>query len=245
MKVSVNETLGAMVSRNYQAADVFEKYHLDFCCRGGRTLEEACTDEDILANVLAALQELPDSNRTESANVNVADWPPDLLVDYIEKKHHRYVEEAIPLLKGYLEKIVAVHGRNHPELMEIFQLFESSAGALAQHMKKEEFILFPYVRKLIQQKGRGEQSGFGSVANPIRVMMNEHSDEGERFEKIRALSNDYTPPSDACTTYRVAFAKLNEFEKDLHRHIHLENNILFPQTELLEKNMQNARDRIV
>jgi regulator of cell morphogenesis and NO signaling len=163
----------------------------------------------------------------------------DLLADYIEKKHHRYVEHKIPELKSYLSKVAKVHGERHPELLEIEALFTAAAHELLSHMRKEELILFPFVRNMTSNSDF-QQPPFGTVVNPIEMMKQEHDTEGERFRKISALSNQYTPPLDACTTYKVAFALLKEFEEDLHFHIHLENNILFPKAIETEKKMNYA-----
>lgn len=182
------------------------------------------------------LDEVQRDSQSDQPDFNT--WPLDLLIDYIEKKHHRYVEERIPILKQYLNKLCHVHGNKHPELFGIFEHFTGSAGELAMHMKKEEQVLFPWIRRMVAGTADGKTLGppqFGTVHNPIQMMMEEHDNEGERFRKIAALSGDYTPPSDACNTYRVAFSLLQEFEEDLHRHIHLENNILFPKAETLEK----------
>lgn len=165
------------------------------------------------------------------------------MADYIEKKHHRYVEEKTREITPYLDKICRVHGDRHPELFEINEHFNATAGELAAHMKKEELILFPFVRKMAKAKQENtklEAPHFGTVENPIQMMMHEHTAEGERFRKIETLSNNYTPPEDACNTYRVTFALLKEFEADLHLHIHLENNILFPKAIELEKQLKNA-----
>ena len=137
-----------------------------------------------------------------------------------------------------MEKLCKVHGERHPELFDINVLFNIGAGALAQHMKKEELILFPYVKKLcqaIKENSSIEQPHFGTIENPIAMMMDEHENEGERYSKISQLTNNYTPPEDACNTYKVAFLMLQEFEQDLHKHIHLENNILFPKAKEIEK----------
>jgi regulator of cell morphogenesis and NO signaling len=176
--------------------------------------------------------------QSESAT-DYKSWPIDLLADYIEKKHHRYVEAKTLEIKPYLDKICKVHGERHPELLEIQKQFNASAGELAAHMKKEEFILFPFVRKMAKAKHEGlnvDAPHFGTVQNPVQLMMSEHSTEGDRFRNIEGLSNNYTPPSDGCSTYRVTYALLKEFEQDLHLHIHLENNILFPKAIELEKN---------
>jgi regulator of cell morphogenesis and NO signaling len=148
------------------------------------------------------------------------------------------VEEKSMEIVPYLNKICEVHGERHPELFEINALFNASVGVLSQHMKKEELVLFPYIQKMVQAKHEGTKivvPGFGSIENLIRIMEEEHTIEGERFRKIEELSNHYTTPADACNTYRVTIALLKEFEDDLHLHIHLENNILFPKSIKLEK----------
>ncbi len=193
-------------------------------------------DAQIIINEIHAIQQ-----GEQEGNIDFKSWPLDLLADYIEKKHHRYVEEKIPVLKPYLEKLCRVHGERHPELFKITEHFNISAGELAAHMKKEEIILFPAIRKMVQAKQTGtklEKPHFGTVQNPIQMMM-EHETEGERFRIIDELSNNYMPPEDACNTYRVTFALLKEFEEDLHKHIHLENNILFPKAETLEKKLND------
>ncbi len=164
------------------------------------------------------------------------------MADYIEKKHHRYVENKIQEITPFLEKVARVHGDRHPELNEIRQLFDASAGELTAHMKKEEQILFPFIRKMVaaQNQNTTVQAPFGTVQNPIQMMMHEHENEGERFRKIAALTDNYTPPEDACNTYRVTFFLLKEFEEDLHLHIHLENNILFPKSIAIEASLVTA-----
>jgi len=172
------------------------------------------------------------------AGIDFKSWPLDLLADYIEKTHHRYVEEKIPVLLQFLDKLNKVHGERHPELFEINELFKGCAGELTQHMKKEELILFPFIKNMVKASINHQfiqEPSFGTVENPIAMMMEEHDAEGERFRKIVLLTNNYTVPSDACSTYRVTFAMLQEFEQDLHKHIHLENNILFPKAMALEK----------
>jgi regulator of cell morphogenesis and NO signaling len=167
-------------------------------------------------------------------------WPLDLLADYIEKKHHRYVQDKTLEIQPYLDKICRVHGEHHPELFEIKNEFNASAGELAAHMKKEELILFPFIRKMVKAKQESSNvvaAHFGTINNPIQMMMDEHTVEGNRFKRIEELSNNYTPPQDACNTYRVSFALLKEFEQDLHLHIHLENNILFPKAIEMEKEL--------
>lgn len=242
MKIQENNIIGELVARDYRAASVFKKYGIDFCCQGNRTIQDACKAKNIDAS--SVLADLNEANKASTASfIDYQSWPLDLLVDYIEKKHHRYVEDKTQEIKPYLDKICRVHGDRHPELLEINNLFNEAAGELAAHMKKEELILFPFVRKIAkakQENAKLEAPHFGTVENPIQMMMHEHNTEGERFRKIENLSNNYTPPVDACNTYRVTFALLKEFEADLHLHIHLENNILFPKAIELEKQIINV-----
>ena len=237
MKITKEDNIGQLVADDYRMASVFQKHKIDFCCNGNRTIQEACIESDLNAdNVVLDLDAilLDESNK----NLDYDTWPIDFLAQYIEQKHHKYVETQIPVLKGYLKKIIAAHGNRHKELHDILELFESTASELTLHMKKEELMLFPQVRKMVVSHKEGKEivlPPFGSFENPIGVMMKDHTDEGERFRQIRALSNDYTPPADGCNTYKVAFKLLEEFEKDLHLHIHLENNILFPKAIDLEK----------
>lgn len=242
MKIQENNIIGELVARDYRAASVFKKYGIDFCCQGNRTIQDACKAKNIDAS--SVLADLNEANKTSTeSSIDYQSWPLDLLVDYIEKKHHRYVEDKTQEIKPYLDKICRVHGDRHPELLEINNLFNEAAGELAAHMKKEELILFPFVRKIAkakQENAKPEAPHFGTVENPIQMMMHEHNTEGERFRKIENLSDNYTPPVDACNTYRVTFALLKEFEADLHLHIHLENNILFPKAIELEKQIINV-----
>lgn len=239
MKIQEDQIIGELVAQDYRTASVFKKYDIDFCCQGNRTIGDACAseqiDENSLVSDLNALLEAPAGNTIEYKS-----WPLDLLADYIEKKHHRYVQEKTLEIQPYLNKICSVHGGRHPELFEIKEHFNATAEALAQHMKKEELILFPYVRQMVEaqhQNSKWVSAPFGSVQNPIEMMMEEHTTEGDRLRKIETLSNNYTPPADACNTYMVAIALLKEFEQDLHLHIHLENNILFPKAIALEKEL--------
>ena len=234
-----NQIIGELVAKDYRTASVFKKYSIDFCCQGNRTIEEACEKKNIdtkkVLEDLVAMMEAKSESTTDYQS-----WPLDLLADYIEKKHHRYVQEKTLEIQPYLDKICKVHGERHPELLKIKEEFNASAGELAAHMKKEELILFPFIRKMTKAKlenAKVDAAHFGTVKNPIQMMMSEHTVEGNRFMKIEELTNNYTPPQDACNTYRVSFALLKEFEQDLHLHIHLENNILFPKAIEIEKEL--------
>ena len=240
MAINENQIIGELVAQDYRTASVFKKYGIDFCCQGNRTIQDATESKHI--EVDRVLNDLNDVSKEQgNGATDYNSWPLDLLADYIEKKHHRYVETKILEIKPFLDKICNVHGGRHPELFEIQQQFNTSAGELAAHMKKEEFILFPFVRKMEKAKQEGSKVSapqFGTVENPVQMMMHEHATEGDRFSKIEGLSNHYTPPDDACNTYRVTYALLKEFEQDLHLHIHLENNILFPKAIAMEKELR-------
>jgi len=233
----LKKQIGQFVADDFRTAAVFNKYGIDFCCKGHKTIETVCDQKGIKSDSL--LEELQDVlKNSPDPSVDYKTWPLDLLAEYIEKKHHRYVEEKIPVLRQFLGKLCHVHGERHPELFEVNQLFNASANELVSHMKKEELILFPYVKKMVKAKLENESLSappFGTVKNPITMMMQEHDNEGERFEKIAKLTDNYSTPADGCTTYRVTYAMLNEFEQDLHVHIHLENNILFPKAMKLEQ----------
>lgn len=242
MNISEKSIIGTVVAEDYRTAEIFEKAGIDFCCHGDRSIQTACQEQQIpTSELLARLTQVVEVNPgAGSAAIDYTSWPLDLLADFIEKKHHRYVKTQIPLIQFLLEKIVQVHGSRHPELAEIKTHFEMCAGELTAHMQKEEVMLFPFIRHLVDAQSSGHNepvAAFGSVENPIRVMMQEHDSEGERFRKIKALSSAYTAPQDGCSTYRTAFANLLAFEQDLHLHIHLENNILFPRAIELEASL--------
>ncbi|MBT1690043.1 iron-sulfur cluster repair di-iron protein [Dawidia soli] len=242
METLTTLTLGEIVKKQYRAAEVFEKFGLDFCCMGSQTLEEACRNsQHDPTEVLVALQAL-ETDGGDSVNFDA--WPLDLLADYIYQRHHHYVEEKTPIIQGYLDKICAVHGNRHPELYEINRIFKETSGALAVHMKKEELMLFPYIKRLVKAGETHEpvtSSIFGSVSTPIHAMEADHLDEGQQLQKMAALSNDYTPPADACSTYTVTYKMLKDYEKDMHLHIHLENNILFAKAVQLEEALNGPR----
>jgi regulator of cell morphogenesis and NO signaling len=239
MNQLAEKKVGKIVADNFRTAKVFTEYGIDFCCKGGIKLSEACETRglDTEKVIEELLQVFQTADSTNYLGMGMAE-----LVDHIVKVHHSYVENTIPALKFYLDKINRVHGDRHPELEEIKNQFFEAADALTVHMKKEEFILFPYIKAMEEaMKNDFHLSAphFGHIDNPIAMMEHEHDTEGERFRKISALSNSYTPPSDACQTYRVAFAMLEEFENDLHTHIHLENNILFPVAQQVFGNMNS------
>jgi|TARA_R110000868_G_scaffold104633_1_gene288452 regulator of cell morphogenesis and NO signaling len=243
MEKTVDKNIGAIVAQDYRTAAIFEKFGIDFCCNGRRSIEKACNEKQI--NPIEVYNALDTLNIITSDDTDYQLWSLDVLANYIENSHHKYVEEKIPVLLQYLDKINKVHGLKHPELDKVYNLFRGSAAELTMHMKKEELILFPYIKKMVSSKKHNQIVSlpvFETVQNPIQLMMNEHDNEGERFRQIEILTNGYTPPEDACSTYSVAFSLLKEFQDDLHKHIHLENNILFPGAEKLEEELLSYKD---
>lgn len=236
MNYYIEKTIGEIVAQDYRTAAVFEQFGIDFCCKGNRTIQDACAAKNISSDaVIQQLTALPPANLVTEEDYK--QWPMDKLSNHIEERHHGYINEKMPLLLQYLEKVSKVHGKEHPEVVDIYELFRECAAELSMHMKKEELILFPFIRKMAGSNQLTEMPHFGTVENPVNMMRHEHDTEGERFRKIAVLSNDYTPPADACNTYRVSYAMLKEFEQDLHLHIHLENNILFPAAIQREKEL--------
>jgi regulator of cell morphogenesis and NO signaling len=181
-----------------------------------------------------------DTKFNENSSLNPGSWKPDFLIDYIINKHHRYVEKMLPIIFMHSQKVAEKHGANHPETDSIAELFAGIKDELEVHMQKEERMLFPYIKRILELGESGEEvpfPPFGTIENPVRVMELEHETAGKLMAEINSLSSGFTPPGDACTTYKVLYQELKEFESDLHVHIHLENNILFPKAIELEKSL--------
>ncbi len=234
-------SIGDLVAKDFRKAEIFKKFGIDFCCGGKKTLSKVCDEKGLdVVQIEKELKAIDEKQKLSSQDFN--NWTPDFLVDYILNTHHKYIAEAIPILYEYTQKVAKVHGDRHPETIEIANGFLKVIEDLIPHMKKEEEILFPYIKKLVEVDKNAtafDLSCFGTVNNPIKMMELEHEAVGNEMEAINILTNGYTPPIDACTTYRVSFAKLKEFEDDLHQHIHLENNILFPKIIELEAQVVN------
>ena len=238
--ITVNtSTLKEIVTQDFQTAAVFEKFSLDFCCRGGKTIEQACREKGISPETVMQELSLLRQEQT-SGEGRFSEMETEDLIGYITRHHHSYVRTMIPILYTHTQKVASVHGANHPEVIEIARHFETVAAELQQHMAKEEQMLFPFILKLSEAKQQGrtlDRAPFGSVQNPIRMMESEHQNAGDELYEIRSLSGGYAPPEDACTTFRVTYQELQSFEKDLHQHVHLENNILFPRAVALEREL--------
>lgn len=215
------------------AKQVLEDAGVDYCCGGGRPLQEACLHADTPAEAILERLRL---NSTEE-HPEDAQWTLSGLTRHIQQTHHRYVREAIVRIKALLEKVAAKHGTNHTELRHTQELFTELAREMIMHMQKEEHILFPYIdglEKAYSASGPVEPPFFQTIKNPIQVMMNEHDAAGALVKAIREATSEYTPPADACPTYRALCQELQKFEADLHQHVHLENNILFPRAVEME-----------
>ena len=239
MDVTENKTVAEVVAENIKTAHVFKKHGIDFCCGGGVSIEKACERKDVdYTKLKDELLNVDQVSRAYDYNT----WALDFLVDHIQNIHHTYVEESIPLILQYANRVAEVHGHHYTEVLEINKLFTEVANELAAHLKKEELILFPYVKQLVKAQKDGVKASaphFGTAKNPIQMMESEHENAGDVFKEIARLTNNYTPPKEACNTFRALYAKLDEFEQDLHQHIHLENNILFPKAIQLENSLMN------
>jgi len=236
----VEKTLAEIVTDDIRTAIVFEEFGLDFCCKGKRSLSEACSDKNV--DVLQIVNELTNLSHNGNGKENPDDWQLDFLVDYIVNNHHQYVRRMIPVISLHSDKVASVHGKNHPETLQIADLFLAVRDELEGHMMKEERILFPQIKQMVLNQKENSQfypPPFGTIQNPIRMMEYEHTSAGDALSKIRELSNNYAHPEDACNTFKALYSELKEFEEDLHKHIHLENNILFPKSIELEAELLN------
>lgn len=238
METLKERTVGQIVARDYRAAQVFRDFKLDFCCGGNKTIDEACADKGLdPKEIREALQAL-DTNGEKEENYN--SWSLDFLIDYIINNHHEYSRRRLPEIGFYAKKVAKVHGPGRQELVQIYEEFTKLHAEMINHLDKEEEILFPYIMKLVEAErndSKPDAPNFHTAANPVAMMEQEHDEAGEAMAKIRRLSDDYTLPVDACATYTVLFESLEAFEKDLHKHVHLENNILFPKALEMEKRL--------
>ena len=229
-------TVGSIVNDNFATARVFKYFGIDFCCGGSATLEDACRAAGAdVEKVIAALEA---GDVTDGGVIPFDRWPTDLLIDYVLKIHHRGIRAKGPGLLNDIRTVARVHGDAHPELLQLIPLFERSLADLESHLQKEEQVLFPYCYALFDAHLRGDAHQAmhcGSVANPIRVMLHEHNDEGTRYKFIRVLMKNFVTPEDACATYRLMLQDLEAFMDALFEHIHIENNILFPRFVELEQ----------
>ena len=228
-----SKTLAQIVNENHKAANIFEKYNLDFCCKGNRSLQLACEEKSLPAETIAEELNLV-FNNDESSVIDPGKLSLTALADHIVSRHHDHTRQELPQIFYYLQKVSSRHGDRHSELYEIFDKFLQLRDEMEMHMQKEEQVLFPRIKEL-ENAVENNQKCAASIQIPIGVMGDEHENAGNLLKEIRNLSNNYNPPPDACTTYRLSFSALQALEEDLHQHMHLENNILFPRAiKLLE-----------
>jgi regulator of cell morphogenesis and NO signaling len=234
--VSIATTVGDVVTRDLRSAAVFARHGIDFCCGGRRTIEDACRavgqDPELVVRELAGLA------TTGNAPEDRSGWSPARVLDHVVDHHHAYVRREIPVIQGYLTKLLTKHGASRPELLRVEELFSGLARELMHHMDKEERILFPYIRAMLAARAANVKlppTPFGTIQNPVRMMEAEHQQAGQDLWLLRDLTDGFEPPADACATWRACYGALSAFERDLHEHVHLENNVLFPAAARLEE----------
>lgn len=228
----LQETLASIVTRDHHSVAVLEKYHLDFCCNGKRTLQEACSSKSLDAAAIAdELQTV--FNPTDMQQMPFTEMTAEQLISHILIRHHFYVKQIMPQIHMHVEKVAMKHGERFPYMQTVSELFSEVQSEMTCHMRKEEEVLFPRIKKLEQLSATKENEGVpeGFISGPVNVMEAEHEHAGEILYQIRSLTNNYAAPDGACNTFRIALAELKEFEEDLHQHVHLENNILFPKAQ--------------
>ncbi len=239
MSSMVAKTVREVALEHPAATRVFEKLGIDYCCGGHRSLGEACAKANVPAFLVMDTLEM--AEETERAARKVRDWqeePLSELIAHIEKTHHKYVRDETVRLTALIEKVCSVHGKNHAELFEIRTTFAGLAQELTMHMMKEERVLFPYIVRMeeaVIQKEPILPAPFGTVENPVAMMEHEHDSAGQALRALRKSSSGYQAPADGCVSYQTLYKALEAFEADLHQHIHLENNILFPRAIAMEK----------
>lgn len=234
--VSIETTVGDAVTRDLRSAAVFARHGIDFCCGGRRTIDDACRAAGVDPELV--LRELGGLITRGEAPEDRSQWTPTRMLDHVVDHHHAYVRRQIPIIQGYLNKLIDKHRSSRPELLGVQELFTGLARELAHHMEKEERILFPYIRAMVAARAANAplpSTPFGTIQNPVRMMEAEHQQAGQDLWLLRGLTNGFTPPTDACATWGACYAELAAFERDLHEHVHLENNLLFPAAARLEE----------
>lgn len=233
--LTAEQSVGSWVTADYRLAAVFEKYGIDYCCGGQKPVGQACAEQGISPNNI--LREVAKITEMPGSGERYDQWSLDFLADYIVNQFHLYTKKILPRLSETIETVAQVHGESHPETLTIAALWPEVQGELARHMQKEELLLFPYIKRLVRSQAEVSAPSlppFDSAQKLIETMEKEHDETGDVLHKIATLSNNYTPPEDACPTFHTLYALLKEFEAATKKHIHLENNILFPKTIELE-----------
>lgn len=238
MTTITEKTVREMAAENPAATRVFEKLGIDYCCGGNKSLQEACTALNLKVDeVLNSLQAAEQTSRAGLPDRNWQNEPLAELAAHITRTHHKYTREELARLGPLFAKVCSVHGKNHPELETMRATFHGLSQELTMHMMKEEMMLFPYIVRMEEAVIQREPilpPPFGSVQNPVAMMEHEHDHAGEALRALRQASGEFKAPADACISYQTLYRALEQFEADLHQHIHLENNILFPRAVAME-----------
>jgi regulator of cell morphogenesis and NO signaling len=235
MTLNTTKTVRELALEVPNATRVFERLRIDYCCGGGRNIADACRVVGVRLDELSSL--LEEAGAVRDSSHDFAAGPLSDLIRHILDTHHVYTREESARIQALLDKVCGKHGANHPELREVRDLFLKLDADLQPHMFKEEQILFPYILRLEAAAAAGAPAPFapfGTVNNPVRMMMFEHDTAGDFLRELRAAARDFRAPDDACMSFRALYQALEDFEKDLHQHIHLENNVLFPRAVELE-----------
>jgi len=239
MKVLAAKTVRELAVETPAATRVFERFGIDYCCGGNQALEQACQRAGVSLDTVVDSLEMEEEAACAARQVYDGQSEPlSDLITHIRNTHHKYTREETVRLTALLQKVCSVHGKNHPELFEIQATFRGLALELTTHMMKEEMVLFPYIERMEESVIQSEPvlpAPFGSVQNPVAMMEHDHDSAGVALRSIRKASGDFAPPADACISYQTLYKTLAAFEADLHQHIHLENNILFPRAIAMEK----------
>lgn len=214
-----------------QALEILNRYNLDYCCGGKKPFVKVCENAGLNAASIWQEIQLAVANRGGDTRMRFDSWDAPLLIDFIVQHHHQYVRDSIPQIQALLDKVCNAHGEDSPFLLTVRDTFNSLAAELLNHLPKEEEILFPAIRKLAQRGNSKSEPAVerSQLKAPILIMEDEHEIAGDLIKSIRSLTSHYTPPVFACPTFKITYVMLNQFDKDLMQHIHLENNILFPK----------------
>jgi regulator of cell morphogenesis and NO signaling len=234
------QTLANIVTNNNQAVPVLEKHDLDYCCKGKRTLKAACLEKGL--HIDEILKELEQFGYEEARHhIPFNEMTAEQLINYIVIHHHFYVNQSMPMIISHLEKVATKHGERFSYMPKVLHLFSTMSEEMTSHMQKEESILFPRIKGLELSFNSKQSSDISNdyINAPIGVLESEHDEAGSILYEIRSLTNNYAVPDDACTTFRITLAELKEFEEDLHQHVHLENNILFPLVNNMLVSLKN------
>lgn len=243
MLVDNNTKIKEVITQNIKTAKIFEEYNLDFCCGAKKTIVKACSEKGLDPNKL--IIELNNLINNENDGTHYNDWDLNFLIDYIRNNHHSYVRSSIVSIDHHFSKVVNKHGDMFPQVLKAVKIFDEIKLDLLSHMDKEEKMLFPYIKKMIfaaENDVELQIPPFGSIKNPINVMEEEHQSAGDEMSDLRQVTNGFTPPDNVCNTFKLLYNELHDFEKDLHIHVHLENNILFPKAIELEEKLMGKSE---